>query len=571
MKKTGRIFFWILVFVFMNMAAYAQDSDNGAVLYNQKCAVCHGQNGEGGIGPSHIGCSVCDSLQALIDKIAADMPQTDPSDCVDGCAEDTAAFVFEVLNGNLTLTDPIPETIEKGTYIIELEEIASGFTAPLEIKSSGDGSNRLFVVDQVGKIFIIEDGNMRVTPFLDVSDRLVSPLGILGSFDENDFDERGLLGLAFHPGFADSGSSGFRKIYTYTSEPVSSAADFTTSALPAGVSFNHQSVIAEWTVDSVDERIIDTSTRRGIMVIDQPQFNHNAGQLEFGPDGYLYIALGDGGSSNDTGDGHGSEGNGQNKNTVHGSILRIDPLDPSTTPTRSDAISSNGKYRVPADNPFVGADGLDEIFAYGFRNPFRFSFDRETSRLIVADVGQNFIEEIDIVGAGGNYGWNFKEGSFRFNSATGEVTVDLNGLPSGLLDPVAQYDHDEGISIIGGFVYGGRSIPEITNYYVFGDFSTSFSSAAGRLFYADLDTGVIKEFIIGDDNRNLNLYLKGFGEDSDGELYVLASPNLGPYGTGGVVLKIVPTTDPSGTPGGNGSSGFGCFIDTAAFGSAHPR
>jgi hypothetical protein len=283
--------------------------------------------------------------------------------------------------------------------------------------------------------------------------------------------------------------------------------------------------------------------------------------LAFGPDGYLYISVGDGGAANDNADGHGPTGNGQNKNTVHGSILRIDPLDPLTS-TSIDPVSMNGKYRVPADNPFVGADGVDEIYAYGFRNAWRFSFDSLTGDLVVADVGQNNIEEIDIVHAGGNYGWNLKEGTFRFNPEDGTVNNSMKDLPEDLIDPVAQYDHDEGISITGGFVYRGYAIPELRGKYVFGDFSSSFFLTDGRLLYADLDTGLIQEFIIGVDDRNLGLYVKAFGQDTDGELYVLAGPALGPFGDTGVILKIVPlqtqfSAELSGTAAGTDSTAAG--------------
>jgi glucose/arabinose dehydrogenase len=184
-------------------------------------------------------------------------------------------------------------------------------------------------------------------------------------------------------------------------------------------------------------------------------------------------------------------------------------------------------------------DGLDEIYAYGFRNPWRFSFHPDTGDLIVGDVGQNKIEEIDVVHAGKNYGWNLKEGTFRFDSATGTVNNDLSGLPAGLIDPVAQYDHDDGITVLGGFVYRGSAIPELWGKYVFGDFSSSFLLADGRLLYADLGTGLIREFTIGVDDRNLGLYVKAFGQDADGELYLLTGTNLGPFGNGGMVLKIV--------------------------------
>jgi glucose/arabinose dehydrogenase len=436
------------------------------------------------------------------------------------------------------LDDPIPGPIEKGTISIELETVASGLTAPVYLTDAGDGTDRLFVVDQPGKIWLIENGQLLSTPFLDITARVHMP-GFFGTLDVNDFDERGLLGLAFHPDFANPQSPGYQKIYTYTSEPFDFPPDFTTEPLPAGVVYDHQSVITEWTVDSANPNIIDPGTRREIMRIDEPQFNHDGGMVDFGRDGYLYISLGDGGAGDDVADGHGATGNGQNINTVHGSILRIDPLDPMTTTGSLDAIGLNGQYRVPADNPFVGVDGVDEIYAYGFRNPWRFSFHPDTGDLIVGDVGQNEIEEIDIVHAGGNYGWNLKEGTFRFDSATGTVNDDMTALPAGLIDPAAQYDHDDGITVIGGFVYRGSAIPELWGKYVFGDFSSGFFLADGRLLYADLGTGLIQEFTIGVDDRNLGLYVKAFGQDADGELYLLAGTNLGPFGTGGMVLKIV--------------------------------
>ncbi|MBN1805874.1 MAG: PQQ-dependent sugar dehydrogenase [Sedimentisphaerales bacterium] len=436
------------------------------------------------------------------------------------------------------LEDPIPEPIEKGSIRVELQTIASGLTSPVLLTDAGDGTDRLFIVDQPGRILIIENGQLLPAPFLDITDRVYMP-GFFGSQDVNDFDERGFLGLAFHPDFADPQSPGYHKIYTYTSENNELPADFTTVPLPPGVDFDHQSVIAEWTIDVNNPDIIDVNSRREIIRIDEPQFNHNAGMLAFGPDGFLYIGVGDGGAGNDNVDGHGPAGNGQNFNTVHGSILRIDPLDPATT-LSINHISSNGKYRIPVDNPFLFVDGADEIYAYGFRNPWRFSFDPLTGDLVAADVGQGQIEEIDIVRAGGNYGWNLKEGTFRFNPEDGTVSDSTRDLPEGLIDPVAQYDHDEGISITGGFVYRGLAIPELSGKYVFGDFSSSFFQADGRLLYADLQTGLIREFVIGTDDRDLGLYVKAFGQDADGELYLLAGSNLGPFGSSGLILKIVP-------------------------------
>ncbi|MEY2548437.1 MAG: hypothetical protein QOD64_1019, partial [Verrucomicrobiota bacterium] len=317
--------------------------------------------------------------------------------------------------------------------------------------------------------------------------------------------------------------------------------DFTVP-LPAGTSFNHQSVIAEWQVSAGNPDVVDPATRREVMRIDEPQFNHNAGQLVFRPsDHYLYISLGDGGAANDVGAGHdATTGNGQKLTTVLGKILRINPLVPSAQPGSSDPTSANGKYRVPASNPFVGTANVAEIFAYGFRNPFRFGFDAVTDKLIVADVGQDHVEEIDLVEAGKNYGWNKKEGTFLFDSATGNVTFDSSPNPA-LTNPVAQYSHDDGIAILGGYLYRGTTVSALTNKYVFGDFSTTFTAPKGRLFYMDdLNSGVIRELRIGNEERPFGLFLKAFGRDANGEIYALASSNLGPSGTTGQVLKIVP-------------------------------
>ena len=428
----------------------------------------------------------------------------------------------------------VAERISPSAVAVDLKVVASGLTAPVALEPDPAGSDRLYIVDQSGLVRVIDQGQLMAKPFLDVNNLLVQPLGILGSFDVNDFDERGLLGLAFHPDFNEPNRPGYQRLYTYTSEPVQEAADFTID-IPFD-QVNHQSVIREWQLDP-NTGLADPNSSRVIMRIDQPQFNHNAGHLEFGPDGYMYIALGDGGGANDTSAGHGTEGNGQNINTVHGSILRIDPIGPGQTPDSSDPASANGAYRVPSDNPFVGLDGVDEIYAYGFRNPYRFSFDKRSGTLIVADVGQDHVEEIDIVHKGRNYGWNLKEGSFLFDPEGVDVGLPLND-PT-LTDPVVQYDHDDGISVIGGHTYYGTEVPELWAQYVFGDFSRGFRSSDGRLLVADLFTGRIQELLIGATGSSLGIYVKGIGQDREGEVYVLASTALGPYGDTGVVLKVV--------------------------------
>lgn len=430
---------------------------------------------------------------------------------------------------------PIAETISPSPVRIDLETITSGLTAPIDLLPDPQIPDLLYVVDQAGKILTISQGQLQTEPFLDVTDRIVQPLGILGSFDVNDFDERGLLGLAFHPEFAHSGTPGYHKVYTYTSEPVDGLADFTVDLPPDQI--DHQSVITEWQL-AAGRLHIDPDSARVLMRIDQPQFNHNGGTIAFGPDGYLYIALGDGGGANDTAAGHGDMGNGQNINTIHGSILRIDPIAPELTHDSRDTISANGSYRIPWDNHFVGIEGIDEIYAYGFRNPYRFSFDRLSGMLIVADVGQDFVEEINIVRKGLNYGWRIKEGDFLFDPEGLNIGLPFEDLS--LIDPVAQYDHDDGLSVIGGHMYYGMQIPQLRALYVFGDFSRGFSDPDGRLFAADLLTGQIRELLIGSDSHNLKLYVKGLGLDHDGEIYILASSALGPYGNTGVVLKLIP-------------------------------
>jgi len=440
-------------------------------------------------------------------------------------------------NGNPANRPTLIVDYTPGEIRIRLDSVATGLTAPnWGTFAPGDPEPlRLFVTDQNGILWAIHLETGEKTVFLDVRDLLVS----LGTGGPGTFDERGLLGVAFHPDYAVNGL-----LYTYTSEPVNGEADFST--LPEGTTADHQSVITEWSVPNPGDpaSVVDSTSRFELLRIDQPQFNHDGGAINFGPDGMLYISLGDGGNADDQGTGHGTEGNGQNPGTILGTILRIDA---------TGSNSSNGKYGIPADNPFVGRQNfLDEIFAYGLRNPFRFSFDSVTGEMYVGDVGQNDIEEIDIVTSGGNYGWNLKEGTFFFDpngDENGFVTdVDPGGIPLGLIDPIAQYDHNEGIAVIGGFVYRGTKIPKLEGKYVFGDLSRQFFGNNGRLFY--LDDGEIHEFEITN-FESLGLSLLGFGQDAVGEIYVLGNMTGTPFGDTGVVLKIAP----------------GCFIATAAYGS----
>jgi glucose/arabinose dehydrogenase len=421
------------------------------------------------------------------------------------------------------LDNPIPRPIRKGGVPVRLEPVATGLTAPnWGISAPGD-DGRLFVVDQPGIVWAVDLTSGAKGAFLDVSNRLVP----LGAFGPGTFDERGLLGLAFHPDYAANGL-----LYTFTSEPVTEPADFST--MPPGTTANHQSVVAEWQVPDPTSltSVVDPSTRRELLRIDKPQFNHNAGALNFGPDGFLYISLGDGGNEDDQGVGHSPQGNAQDPSNVLGKILRIDP---------AGSDSANGSYGIPSDNPFVDTEGfVPEIWAYGFRNPFRFSFDSATGSLLVGDVGQNHIEEIDVVAKGGNFGWRIKEGSFLFDpngDQPGFVTERSPGEPEGLIDPIAEYDHDEGIAVVGGFVYRGDAIPQLRGRYVFGDFARSFTEF-GRLFFLN-PAGQVREFrFVGQDS--LGLKLDGLGQDADGELYVLGNTTGTPFGDTGVVLRIAP-------------------------------
>jgi glucose/arabinose dehydrogenase len=427
------------------------------------------------------------------------------------------------------LVDPIPEPIPKGSISIKLETVATGLTAPNGGTFAPNDSERLFVTDQDGILWAIDLATGEKIIFLNVSDRLVD----LGIFGPGTFDERGLLGVTFHPHFAANGL-----FYTYTSEPISDAADFST--MPLGIVADHQTVITEWQVPDPNDptSVADPNSARELLRIDQPQFNHNAGALNFGPDKMLYISLGDGGGADDVDGqdflgtpivGHG-DGNGQDPSNVLGTILRIDPLGSN---------SINGKYGIPDDNPFIGQPGfVDEIFAYGFRNPFRFSFDMSNGDLIVGDVGQNDIEEVDIVLPGGNYGWNLKEGTFCFNPNGNDpgFVFECDPGPPGLIDPVAQYDHGEGTAIIGGFVYRGNKIPALRGNYVFGDHEGP--DGVGRLFYLAKQNRLVEFQLIG--QADLGLKLLGFGQDANGEIYVLGNTTGVPFEDTGVVLKLAP-------------------------------
>lgn len=407
--------------------------------------------------------------------------------------------------------------------VIGLELIADGLTAPLALMPGGDGSGRLFILDQIGQIWILTaEGELLDQPFLDVSNLMValSP----------SYDERGLLGLAFHPNYAENG-----RFFVYYSAPLRDEA-------PVG--WDHTSHISEFRVSEDDPNRADPDSERIILQVDQPQSNHVAGQITFGPDGYLYIPLGDGGAANDRGPGHTPElGNGQDTSNLLGSILRID-------------VDSGDPYAIPDENPFTGEDSRAEIYAYGLRNPFRITFDAGgEQRLFVGDVGQNLWEEVDIVTRGGNYGWNIKEGTHCFDPQAPnnppEQCPDTGPLGRPLIDPILEYKNANvpgglGRSVIGGYIYRGDALPAFQGRYIFGDWSTSGAVADGVLLVAtppetDGEMWPFQELSVNtSESGRLNSYLLSFGQDADLELYALVSDSLGPSGDTGKVYKIVP-------------------------------
>ena len=350
-----------------------------------------------------------------------------------------------------------------GVQITVDQIVASGFTNPVGVTHAGDGSGRLFVVEQPGTIRIVKDGSALDTPFLDLRSAVIT-----GS-------ERGLLGLAFHPNYASNGQ--FYVNYTRAGDGAT--------------------VIARYHVSPADPDLADPDSAQVLLTIPQPYSNHNGGHLSFGPlDGYLYVGLGDGGSGGDPLD------HGQNINTLLGALLRLD-------------VDSGTPYAIPDDNPFVDAPGRDEIWAYGLRNPWRFSFDRGTGDLYLGDVGQNEWEEIDAQTAdtpgGLNFGWRCKEGSHIYNFG-GDCPQQT------LIDPIAEYDHTAGRSVTGGHVYRGLAYPALE----------------GRYFYADYVTGKIWSLYKAGNNPptwstpelelDTTLNISSFGEDEDGEIYLVDRP-----------------------------------------------
>ena len=447
---------------------------------------------------------------------------------------------------------------------VAVEVVASGLVAPLKGVTAPGLPGHIFVVDQPGKLWVVNLATGAKSVILDVGVTGLNRLVTLGVCGPDSFDERGLLGVAFHPNYQQNGL-----LYTYTSEPNTGPATLPTF-IPGTP--DHQNVIAEWRVPNPGNpaSVVNPASRRELIRVSWPQFNHNGSDLAFGPDGKLYISMGDGGSADDADGqdfvtapphhpvcgnaatiGHQGNGNAQKLNTPLGKVLRIDVNPPFTL---------GKQYRVPADNPLVNTAGaVGEIWAFGFRNPYRFSFDSRSGALFLGDVGQNDIEEVDIVVRGGNYGWNVKEGTLFFHingNADGFASREPDParvIPPRLIDPVAQYDtHHEGHSVIAGFVYRGRALHGLYGRFIFGEFSTIFNFPSGPHDYGRLlhisgnphqrGLRAISEFhIVG--GNSLGLAVLGMGQDAEGEVYLTGNRSGLPFGSAGMVLKIVPAEE----------------------------
>ena len=351
-----------------------------------------------------------------------------------------------------------------------LSNFVRGLNAPVGFEAPNDGTNRILIVEQGGTIRIIQAGMVLPTPFLDITSELESG------------GEKGLLGMACHPNFSVT-----RRFYV----------DYT-RRLNTG---QLQSVISEFAASTADPNQADPSSERQLLVVDQPFDNHNGGQLAFGADGLLYIAFGDGGSGGDP------FGNGQNKTVLLGKILRIG-VDPP--------FNAGKEYAIPSDNPFASGGGAPEIWAYGLRNPWRFSFDRATGQLFAGDVGQDIWEEVDLITTGGNYGWNIMEADHCY-PATVTTCNAMEFIP-----PIAEYPHDAsgGSAIIGGFVYHGSAIAGLEGTYVFGDLSS------GHVWGLKQDAMLSWHMTL---LLTHNLTVSSFVQDTAGELYLID------YGNGAVL------------------------------------
>ncbi len=411
-----------------------------------------------------------------------------------------------------------------------LKPFSEGFTAPTTLVELPDGSGRMLLADQAGTVHVVDkDGKVRAELFLDVKSKLTK-------LNEG-FDERGLLGLALHPKFNDNG-----KFYVFVSVPKN-------DSTPA--EWDSRSRVSEFKADP-KKAVTDLASERVLLEWDKPFFNHNGGCLVFGPDGFLYIAVGDGGNADDAKLRYKPEiGNGQNTDIFLGKILRIDV----------DKPAAGKPYGVPSDNPFVKGGGLPEIYAYGLRNPWRISFDRGgTHQLFAADIGQTVQEEVDIIEKGGNYGWFIREGFTDFNPKDArtpkESTTKVGFKGEPLKDPVITYKNSNryprdpeayGISITGGYVYRGKALPALQGKYVFADWTGNVAMRGGVMLVATpskdsaIPWKVEKLALEGNPTGKLKGNITAFGEDNSGELYVLVNDKgglEGPAGTTGKIFKL---------------------------------
>ncbi|PSQ14037.1 hypothetical protein BRC98_00815 [Halobacteriales archaeon QS_7_68_65] len=453
---------------------------------------------------------------------------------------------------------------------VRTETVADGpLSAPLGFEVAPDDRDRRYVVDQVGKIHVHGSDGLATEPFLDIGDRLVD----FSSARTDSIEERGLLGLAFHPDFGTN-----RRYYARYSAP-------TVRGTPEG--YTHVERLAEFTA-SENGRRGRPDSERVLLDVPSPHHTHNAGSVAFGPEGYLYLGMGDGGGSKlETG--HAADwyanngGNGQDvTENLLGSVLRIDVDDTGG--------SGDAPYGIPEDNPLVGEEGLDEHFAWGFRNPWRMSF--EDGRLFVVDVGESNYEEVNVVEKGKNYGWNVREGSHCYNTGSPadpptacpeRTPPDVRG-GEPLVDPIVEYPHVHegegvGLAVVGGHVYGGDALPGLRGKFVFGDYSRN-GEPRGSLFAAtppadDGGTWSLEELrVAGGPEGSLDAYLLGVGQDAAGECYALTTDVLGvdPSTTTGEVRKLVPETPPTTTAAATRTTPAGTTTTTTAGGTtADPR
>lgn len=365
---------------------------------------------------------------------------------------------------------------------LKIQAVAENLQAPTAMVFLKNGD--AWITEQTGKIRVMKNGKLTDEVLLDLKSKLpkINP----------GYEERGLLGIALHPQFASN-----KKFYVFYSTPSAQKS-------------NHTDVIAEY-ISPEGSGPIDSNSGRIILTVEKPDGNHNGGCLQFGPDGYLYFSLGDGGGQHDK---HGEIGNGQNLNTWLGKILRID-------------INTNSGYTVPKDNPFVGRpDVKPEIWAYGFRNPWKFSFDKASGQMFAGEVGQDNWEEVDIVTKGANYGWRIVEGTHCHNPATGCDT-------KGITMPITEYQHREGgVSVTGGYVYNGKGVPVLKSKYLFADWT-------GPVYYLQKAGAKWLRGKVILQNIPEGTRITSFGEDTAGELYILTNPETGPDNTEGAVYKIV--------------------------------